>query len=285
MLLQTLTSGLFLAAVYSLAAFGLAIVYGVLDILNFAHGALLVMGAYLAFTFLERGMPLGLAAPLAVVSIGAVGVILQRLLFRRVERVPIAGLVMSIGLIAIANSVILTAYGPDQYRLPRLLEGSVTIAGTQLPQDRILVIAVAVIALGVTELGISRAGWGKLLRATAEDDEAASLQGVPVTRVKTIAFAGGAALAAVAGVLIGTTAPFDAHLGESLLIKAFVIIIIGGVGSTKGALVGAMILGLAEAFSITYLSTAIAQLLPLLVLAVVLFARPQGLFGRVTERT
>jgi branched-chain amino acid transport system permease protein len=284
-LLQTLTSGLFLAAIYALAAFGLAIVYGVLDILNFAHGALLVLGAYLAFSFREGGAPLWLAAVLAVAAIALIGLVLQRLLFRRVEKEPVAGLVLSIGLIAIANSVILSAYGPDQYRLPRLLDGSLTIGDTQLPQDRLLIIAVAVTGLGLVELGIARAGWGKLLRATAEDDEAASLQGIPVARVKTIAFTAGAALAAVAGVLIATTTPFDAHLGENLLIKAFVIIIIGGVGSTKGALAGAGILGLAEAFSTTYLSTAIAQLVPLLVLAVVLLARPQGIFGRVTERT
>jgi branched-chain amino acid transport system permease protein len=285
MLLQTLTSGLFLAAIYALAAFGLAIVYGVLDILNFAHGVLLVLGAYLAFSFIEAGAPMLLAAVLAVVAIGVVGLVLQRLLFRRVEKEPIAGLVLSIGLIAIANSVILSVYGPDQYRLPRLLDGSVHVGETQLPQDRLLIIAIALIGLSLVELGIARSGWGKLLRATAEDDEAASLQGIPVARVKTIAFIAGAALAAVAGVLIATTTPFDAHLGENLLIKAFVIIIIGGVGSTKGALVGAGILGLAEAFSTTYLSTAVAQLVPLLVLAVVLFARPQGVFGRITVRT
>jgi len=284
MLLQTLTSGLFLAALYSLAAFGLAIVYGVLDILNFAHGALIVLGAYLAVTFVQNDIPFWIAAPLAVLIIALVGLILQRFLFRRVEQQTIAGLVISIGLIAIANTIISVIWGPDQYSLPRLLGGSVAVGGTQLPQDRLLIIGIAVISLGLAELGIARTGWGKLLRATAEDDQAAALQGIPVARVKTIAFTVGAALAAIAGVLIGTAIPFDPQLGENFLIKAFIIIIIGGAGSTKGALVGAGILGVTEAFGASYLNAAVAQLVPLLVLAAVLFIRPQGVFGRVTER-
>lgn len=284
MLVDALASGLTLAAVYGLAAFGLAIVFGVLDILNFAHGALLVLGAYLVLELTTHGVPFWVAVLLGVLGVGLIGLILQLGLFRHVEREHIAGLILSIGLIAIIDTVVLQVWGPDPYRVPRLLDGSVRILGSQVPSDRLLIIAFAVVALGGAELGIARTGWGKLLRATAEDGEAASLQGVPVARIKTITFAVGAGLAALAGAIIATTTPIIPQLGENILIKAFIIVIIGGVGSTGGALVGALVLGMAEAFGVAYLNAGFAQLVPLVVLAAVLLIRPQGIFGRVSAR-
>lgn len=284
MLVDALASGLTLAAVYGLAAFGLAIVFGVLDILNFAHGALLVLGAYFVVEMITRGIPFWVAVPIAVLAVAVLGLVLQIALFRHVEREHIAGLILSIGLIAIIDTVVLQVWGPDPYRVDRLLDGSVEILGSNVPSDRLLIIGFAIVALGAAELGIARTGWGKLLRATAEDGEAASLQGVPVSRIKTITFAVGAGLAALAGAIIATTTPIIPQLGENILIKAFIIIIIGGVGSTGGALVGAVVLGMAEAFGVAYLNVGFAQLVPLVVLAIVLLVRPQGIFGRVAAR-
>jgi branched-chain amino acid transport system permease protein len=281
---DALASGLTLAAVYGLAAFGLAIVFGVLDILNFAHGALLVLGAYFVVEATTRGVPFWAAVPIAVLGVGVIGLLLQVALFRHVEREHIAGLILSIGLIAIIDTVVLQIWGPDPYRVDRLLDGSVEIFGSNVPSDRLVIIGFAIVALGAAELGIARTGWGKLLRATAEDGEAASLQGVPVGRIKTITFAVGAGLAALAGAIIATTTPIIPQLGENILIKAFIIIIIGGVGSTGGALVGALVLGMAEAFGVAYLNAGFAQLVPLVVLAIVLLVRPQGIFGRVAAR-
>lgn len=284
MFVDALASGLTLAAVYGLAAFGLAIVFGVLDILNFAHGALLVLGAYFVVEMTTRGVPFWVAVLIAVLAVGVIGLVLHVALFRHVEREHIAGLILSIGLIAIIDTVVLQIWGPDPYRVDRLLEGSVEIFGSNVPSDRLLIIGFAIVALGAAELGIARTGWGKLLRATAEDGEAASLQGVPVARIKTITFAVGAALAALAGAIIATTTPIIPQLGENILIKAFIIIIIGGVGSTGGALLGAVVLGMSEAFGVAYLNAGFAQLVPLVVLAIVLLVRPQGLFGRVAAR-
>lgn len=284
MLVDALASGLTLAAVYGLAAFGLAIVFGVLDILNFAHGALLVLGAYFVVEMTTRGMPFWVAVLIAVLAVAVIGLVLQIALFRHVEREHIAGLILSIGLIAIIDTVVLQVWGPDPYRVDRLLDGSVEIFGSNVPSDRLLIIGFAIVALGAAEFGIARTGWGKLLRATAEDGEAASLQGVPVARIKTITFAVGAGLAALAGAIIATTTPIFPQLGENILIKAFIIIIIGGVGSTGGALVGAVVLGMAEAFGVAYLNVGFAQLVPLVVLAIVLLVRPQGIFGRVAAR-
>jgi branched-chain amino acid transport system permease protein len=283
-LVDALASGLTLAAVYGLAAFGLAIVFGVLDILNFAHGALLVLGAYVVVELITHGVPFWVAVPISVLVIALLGLILQIALFRHVEREHIAGLILSIGLIAIIDTVVLQIWGPDPYRVPRLVEGSVSLFGSNVPSDRLVIIGFAIVALGAAEVGIARTGWGKLLRATAEDGEAASLQGVPVARIKTITFAVGAGLAALAGALIATTTPIVPQLGENILIKAFIIIIIGGVGSTGGALVGALVLGMAEAFGVAYLNSGFAQLVPLVVLAAVLLIRPQGIFGRVAAR-
>lgn len=284
MFVDALASGLLLAAVYGLAAFGLAIVFGVLDILNFAHGALLVLGAYGVVELMDRGVPYWAAVPLSILAMGLIGLVLQLVLFRRVEREHIAGLILSIGLIAIVDTVVLQVWGPDPHSVPRLLDGSVRIFGSNVPKDRLLIIGLAVVLLGLAELGIARTGWGKLLRATAEDGEAAALQSVPVARIKTITFAVGAGLAALAGAIIATTTPVVPQLGENFLIKAFVIIIIGGVGSTGGALIGAIALGLAEAFGVAYLNSGIAQLVPLVMLAIVLLVRPQGILGRQAVR-
>ena len=284
MILETIVSGLFLASTYALAAFGLAIVFGVLHILNFAHGALLLSGAYIAVEFVERGFNFFVALVLATAVIAGIGLFLERFLFRQVQHEHIAGLIVSIGLIAIAESIHLETWGPGQYNLPRLINGSFRIAGAIIPKDRLLIILIAAVSLSLAQLGINRTGWGKLLRATAEDHDAAVLQGVPVSRVQALAFAAGAALAAFAGIILGTTIPVEPALGESILIKAFIVIIIGGAGSTTGALVGALILGMTEAVGIVYLSTASAQLVPLLVLGAILMLRPQGMLGKASVR-
>jgi len=281
---QALASGLFLGALYGLAAFGLTIVYGVLGILNFAHGALLVLAAYLAAEFIVLGIPFWGACIFAIAVVAGLGALLELGIFRRVERDATAGLVVSIGLIAIVDSVILQVWGPDPYSLPRLAEGSTKALGASLLTDRLIIIAIAAAGLIGAELFISRAGWGKVLRAVASDADSAYLNGVSVKRVKTAAFTIGAALAALAGVLIGTATPFQGSLGEQFVLKAFIVIILGGVGSTKGTIGGALILGTAEAFGVAYLNIAVAQLVPLAVLAVVLLTRPQGLFGKVSQR-
>ncbi|WP_310253803.1 branched-chain amino acid ABC transporter permease [Nocardioides sp. BE266] len=282
--MQAVASGLFLAALYGLAAFGLTIVYGVLDILNFAHGALLVLAAYLTAEFVLHDVPFWVSALLSIGLIAGVGALLELSVFRRVERDHTAGLVASIGVIAIVGSIILQVWGPEPYSLPRLATGSVEFFGANLLIDRLLIIGIAAVALTAAELYISRAGWGKVLRAVAADPDSAYLNGIRVRRVKTAAFTIGAALAAFAGILIGTASTFDASLGEQFVLKAFIIIILGGVGSTKGTIGGAIILGMAEAFGVAYLDIAVAQLVPLAVLAMVLLVRPQGLFGKVSQR-
>ena len=284
MFVQAVASGLFLAALYGLAAFGLTIVYGVLDILNFAHGALLVLAAYLTAEFVLHDVPFWVSALLSIGLIAGVGALLELSVFRRVERDHTAGLVASIGVIAIVGSIILQVWGPEPYSLPRLATGSVEFFGANLLIDRLLIIGIAAVALTAAELYISRAGWGKVLRAVAADPDSAYLNGIRVRRVKTAAFTIGAALAAFAGILIGTASTFDASLGEQFVLNAFIIIILGGVGSTKGTIGGAIILGMAEAFGVAYLDIAVAQLVPLAVLAMVLLVRPQGLFGKVSQR-
>ncbi|MDZ7676175.1 MAG: branched-chain amino acid ABC transporter permease [Acidimicrobiales bacterium] len=283
MLVETLFAGLFLAAIYALAAFGLAIVYGVLHVLNFAHGALLTLSAYLVFELVSSGWSLWPAIAVVTVITAALGVVLELLLFRRVIDRPLSGLIISIGLIGIIDSIVVVEWGPDPRALPTMLEGSVTILGGIIAKDRVLVVAIAIVGLGLAQLAITRTPWGKLLRATAEDREAAALQGVPVLRVRTAAFVAGAGLAAVAGGIIGTTLPVEPALGDNLVLKAFIVIIVGGVGTTGGTLLGAGV-GLAEALSIAYLPTSAAQLAPLAVLIVILLTRPQGIVGTLTER-
>jgi len=284
MLVETIFAGLFLASIYALAAFGLAIVYGVLHVLNFAHGALLTLSAYLVFQLVTSGWPFWGAIIAVTVVAAGIGVLLELFLFRRVIDRPLSGLIISIGLIGIIDSLVAVGWGPDPRALPRMVDGSMTVFGGIIAKDRVLVVVIAIVGLGLAQLAITRAPWGKLLRATAEDREAAAMQGIPVLRVRTAAFVVGAGLAAVAGGIIGTTLPVEPGLGDNLILKAFIVIIVGGVGSTGGTLLGAAVVGLAEALSISYMPTSTAQLVPLAVLIVILLTRPQGIAGTLNER-
>lgn len=284
LLVQATASGVFLAATYAIASLGLTVVYGVLGILNFAHAQFLLLGAYVIVELGQHGVSYWIALPLAMLSMALLGFVVEVSLFRPVRGTPINGLIISVGLIAVFGTVVLETWGPGTYPLPRIVEGTVSILGARVPKDRLVIIAASAVALLAVQLWIARSRWGKVLRATAEDEEAALLHGIPVSRVKTIAFMAGCALAALAGGALGTVVPVEPVLGESVLIKAFIVVVIGGAGSTSGAVLGALVVGLAEAYGVAYLPTLPAQLVPLLVLAAVLLIRPQGIFGNVTVR-
>lgn len=284
MFIDALVSGLATAALYAIAAIGLAIVYGVLDVLNFAHGVMIAAGAYLVIAVTGLGANYGIAVMVAVVVVGGVGLLLHLGLFRRVEKNHIAGLIVSIGLIGIGNTVFLEVWGPDPLPYRPLVDGAIPLFGAFVPTYRILIIGIAIAILVALEWAIRRTSWGKTLRATSEDGEAAALQGVPVGRVKAIGFTLGAALAGFAGALVVTTEPASTSMAHTYVMNAFLIIIIGGMGSTQGAMVGALILGLAEAFAKTYANAGVATIVPLVVLAAVLLIRPQGIFGREAAR-
>jgi branched-chain amino acid transport system permease protein len=233
----------------------------------------------------DNGQTYWLALAAAVLAVAGVGLVVDMALFARVRKSPISGLLISIGLIAIFADVFNTIWGPDSKSFPTPVKkvfevGDVVIGGNRL---LVVVTAVAVMLLLAAFLRFTRTG--KALRATAESPEAAVLMGIPAERLRSMSFAVGAALSALAGGLLAAVFPVDPSGGEAALIKGFIVLVVGGAGSPLGAVIAALLLGLVESVGITYWSAAIADVISFTLLIVVLFVRPSGLIGLRREVT
>lgn len=282
---QAVINGLMLSSIYALIALGLTIVFGLLDIVNFAHGQLLLLGAYLTYEVVDATGNYWLALPVALLVVGLVGAVADWTLFARVRETPINGLLVSLGLIAVFVNVFHEAYGPDPYRVPSPLTSVVEVGSVRVAASRLLVIGVAALTLVGLTLFLRRTRLGVALRATAENDEAAELMGIPVERVRHVSFATGAALAGVAGALMAAVYPIEPVVGDAPLIMGFAALILGGAGSPIGAVLGALVIGMAQSFGITYESSTFADIAVFSLLIIILFVRPRGLVRVSTDST
>ncbi|MBW3664304.1 MAG: branched-chain amino acid ABC transporter permease [Actinobacteria bacterium] len=274
---QGILNGLMLGSVYALVALGLTIVFGLLDIVNFAHGQLIVLGGYVAFAVVEvvGSFWLGLAASLVVVSL--LGSLLEVSLFRRVSERPINGLLISIGLIAIIENFADAIWGPSPRSLEAPVQGVLRFGDISFAKSRLSVVVATVLILLALAYFLRRTRTGKAMRATAQNSDAASLMGIDVLRIRNLAMIIGSALAAFAGTSLGALFAVEPALGESPLIKGFVVLIIGGAGSPAGAVIAGVGLGIAESLTTVHLSTTWSTILPLLALVAVLLVKPEGL--------
>jgi branched-chain amino acid transport system permease protein len=278
-------SAVLLAGFYAAMAYGLGLIYGVLRIVNLAHGGIIMAAAYLAWQLFTRfGLDPYLAIPIALVVFFALGVAIYQGLVRFLPR-GAAGAVQSLLLLfgvwlVIRNAAYLLFTGNDQAINTRYATSSVRIFGAHYSVNRILVFAVSTVALLVLHLFLTRTYWGKAVRAVAQNPDSATLAGINVDRVYVLTFGLGTALAGLAGVLASTLFAFNPSFGAGELLKSFVIIVLGGLGSVLGIALGAAVLAFAEVFSIygvpSYLTSAVGFVL----LVVVLVLRPGGLFGQ-----
>jgi len=266
-----------------LVAAGLSIAFGVLGVLNFAHGSLYMLGAYMAFTFYANlGWNFWLSLTLATVSIGLVGAVLERYLFKRMYRLDIAyQLILTFGLVLIFSDLARLIWG-DVFLLPPVpdvFDHPVMIAGRIFPLYNLFVI-VAGIAVGLLVwLLLDKTWWGKMVRAAASDQEMASAIGINTPLLFTSVFAFAAMLAALGGALsipMRTVTPGE---GTAKIILAFIIAVIGGLGNLKGAFIGALIVGLVIAYG-TLLMPRLNEFLPYLLMALVLLFKPEGLLAK-----
>ena len=278
-------SAILLAGFYAAMAYGLGLIYGVLRIVNLAHGGIIMAAAYLTWQLFDRlGIDPYLAIPIAVVVFFLIGVGLYLGLVRFLPRGP-AGAVQSLLLLfgvwlVIRNIVYLLFTGNDQAIQTGYATSSASIFGAHYSVTRILVFLVAVVALVALHLLLTRTYLGKAIRAVAQNPDSCTLAGINVERVYAFTFGLGTALAGLAGVLASTLFAFNPSFGAGELLKSFVIIVLGGLGSVLGIAAGACVLAFAEVFSIyvvpPYLTTAVGFVL----LVVVLVLRPGGLFGQ-----
>ena len=285
-ILATLLTGLASASSLFLVAAGLTVIFGVTRVVNFSHGSLCMLGAYLAWSILTRlprdpaWFALGVIG--AALATGVIGVLLEVLLLRRIYRAPeLFQLLATFGVVLMVQDVVLRVWGPNDLALPRArwLRSAVEIGDARFPLYDLILIGVGPLVLGLLWLLFTRTRWGTLVRAATLDREMVAALGVDQRRLFTGVFALGAALAGLGGALALPSASANLNIDLAVITDAFVVVVVGGLGSLPGAYLAALLIGLLQAFGVALLPK-VTLVLVFLVMAVVLVARPNGLLGR-----
>ena len=283
--LQLLFAGISQGAIYALIAYGFNVTYWTLKVVNFAHGSCLMISVMLSLAAYRIGLPI-LLAMLCGIGITALMVgVLERIAVRPVlKRANGMGWVVStLGAGIVLQALSTLIWGTQAMAFPSFLFEStdyLTLLGVQVSLQLVLVCVAALLVMLVLEALVRRTIWGKVLRAAAFDPESARLRGIPVQRVVTLSFVVSGALAGLAGVLIAPVSGIDPGFGLNLMIKGFVAAVVGGLGSSLGAMLGGLAVGVIELFVGGYISTAWRNGVVFLLLLLVLMAHPQGLLGR-----
>ncbi|HSB42392.1 MAG TPA: branched-chain amino acid ABC transporter permease [Methylomirabilota bacterium] len=282
-LLQHLLNGLLLGATYSLLGIGLTLVFGLMNVVNFAHGEFYTLGAYATFAALAlSSVSFFVAIPLAIVVGALAGAVCERVLLRplRAQSIDTVMLVM-IGLWIGMQNAELVGWGgvaksvPTPFPTEPLVLGPVSVAPL-----RVFVFAVSGLLILGSHLLLSRTKLGRAMRATFQDRETAALMGVSIERIHTVTFAFGAGLAAAAGALLGPVFLLYPSMGDLASLKAFSVVILGGLGNFGGAALGGLVLGIAEELGAGYISSGYRDAVGFLMIVAVLLLRPSGLFAR-----
>lgn len=280
-----LLSAILLAGLYATMAYGLGLIYGVLRIVNLNHAGMIMAGAYLGWVLHERlGLDPYLSIPIVLAVSFLAGVLTYRVLVRRLPRGAAGGvqsLLLLFGLsLLLRNAAYLGFSGNDQTIRTSYSTRSLPLLGSSLSVNRIAVFAIAVATLFSLHVLLTRTYLGKSIRAAAQNPESCTLVGIDVERVYTLTFGLGTALASLAGLLAGSLFSFNPSFGSAELLKSFVIVVLGGLGSVAGTALAALILSLVEVFAILFLPAYLTTAVGFVLLVVVLVVRPGGLFGQ-----
>ncbi len=281
-LLQYLLSGVTVGAVYALVALGFTLIYNASDVVNFAQGEFVMLGGMITFFAWQAGIPLPLAALLAILAAATIGVLLNKLAIEPARGAPVASLIIiTIGASIFLRGSAQLVFDKQLHRFPSFSgDDPLRVFGaTMLPQG-LWVIAGAVAVFLVLWLFFARTLTGKAVLATANNRIAASLVGINPNHMMTLSFAVSAAIGALAGVLVTPITLTSYDLGVAMALKGFAAAMLGGMGVPAGALVGGLLLGLIEALTAGYVSSVYKDAVAFILILVILFARPQGLFGR-----
>ena len=296
--LQQLINGLAVGGIYALVALGYTMVYGVLKLINFAHGDIFTIGAYLGMTLLVSGGLSGSMTPVLAVGlvviivfglVALLGVALERVAYRPLRKANrLAAVVSALGASIVFQNAVMLIYGARVYVYPENLIPTLTfnIFGLNVPLMRVIVIVSSLVLMLALYAFINRTRMGTAIRAVAIDQGAARLMGINVDRVSSLVFFIGAGLGGVAGVMVGTYyGQIDFTMGWSYGLKAFTAAILGGIGNIPGAMIGGLLLGVIEALGASYLAMAWKDAIAFLVLILILIIRPTGLLGeRVADK-
>lgn len=288
---QQLLNGLFIGSIYALFAIGFTLVFGILDRLNLAHPAVFAASAFVGIELVDStGMSIWLALPLVFIFGAVLGLVIERVAFRPLKNradAHFAGLIASIALGGIIIALLQWRYGPDTRRFPAgsFPETTFEVAGAQVTLVQVLILSISlVLMVGLTWM-VGRSRLGRAMRAIAENATAARVLGINADRVTAITFAVSSALGAVAGALFAMNVnSAQLTMGTAIELKGLAVIIVGGMGSLVGALIGGLVLGFAEVFTVQFVGSSWRDLIAFALLFAILLIRPQGLLGKKKAR-
>jgi branched-chain amino acid transport system permease protein len=280
LLAQSILNGLAAGWIYILVALGLTLVFGIMNVVQFAHGEIYMLGAYCSYFLIKLyGFSFWEALPLSALLVGLLGIVLERFFFRPFRGRFEPSIIVAVGLMLLLQTIAVVGFGTDTKSMGGIIPGVLKVSGVTLSWDRLIAILVGIILVAALFLLIKKTKTGQAMVAISQDIYAASLQGIDVNRISAFAMVIGCALAAIAGSLMGSIFSTSPFMGTSAITKGIAVIILGGLGSIPGAVVGGFILGLIDGLIPPLLSSTMAGIVGFGVIIIVLILRPRGLFG------
>lgn len=271
---------LLLGALYAIVAIGFTLIFGVGGILNLAHGAFLTLGAYTAYYAVNAGVPVWVTVPIAGIIAAVAGIGLYKGVLEKVADNPVSVLILSLVAGLIVEQVFLVYEGAETLVVPALVDGSVALGGVDVEINRLLIFVFSWVVIGLLFYFVNRTKTGQAILATSMSRKGAALVGIDAGTVFTLTWIIAGALAGIAGVFLATFQTVSPLMGRTPLLLSFSIVVLGGLGSIRGSVIGAYLISFLDQITVQYVSTRLAGVSGLVVLVVVLLVRPEGLFGR-----
>lgn len=281
---QMIVNGLMLGMSYALIALGLTLIFGIMNIINFAHGQMVMIGSFIVYyLYGVLHWNFFLTLIICILVLALVGAVFERFLFRRFLRLSLreeSSMLLAIGTALLLENIALISFGEKHRGVPPLNDHIFNIVGIYIPINRIIIFAVSIVLIIALLLFIQRTRYGLAMRALAQDREVTFLMGVDIDKISMMGFAIGASLAGVAGGLLALIFPIFSGSGGTLSIKAFIMIMIGGAGVVPGAIIGGFILGMLESIGYGLIPGSVTYLLILSAIILLLIIRPLGIMGK-----
>jgi branched-chain amino acid transport system permease protein len=280
--IQQLFNGLTIGSIYALVALGLTLVYGILHIPNFAHGALYMMGGYITFTMMTKyNLHYWLAICVSVIVVGLIGVLMERFVFYPLRKSPpIQDNIAAIGILLFLEAFAQFVWGAEYQSMPTPYGQVIQIFGLTFTMQRILIIIAAIVVMILLYLFLKKTFTGATIIAMSQNREGANLVGINTNKVAMLTFLISGGLASIAASLSSPINLVFPGMGQLVILKAFVIIILGGMGSIPGAILGGYILGFSESLGATYISNDYKDIIAFVLLVIILTVKPTGLFSK-----
>ncbi|HEV7679873.1 MAG TPA: ABC transporter permease [Candidatus Dormibacteraeota bacterium] len=282
---QNAFNGLVASGIYLLIALGITVVFGLTRLINFAHGQLLVLGTFIAYTATAHGYSFWIALAAAAVIVAVVAHLLERVVYRRTLSYPLNGLIVGLGVLTVLQVLMVKVWGPDPVGVNTPLDGRFDVGGVALSYDRLIALGVAIVFTAAFMVLLQRSRLGAQMKASQQNALAAAHVGVNVGRIISVAFVIGSAAAGAAGAVLGTLFPLDTYQGGNFLIKGFAVALLGGLGNVSGAILASLVYGVGETMIGGYLDPSWVPAYTFGIIVVILLIRPQGLFGTSDEHS